>query len=245
MKLTPFVSAFILCITLFSSCSKDKESEEIKKEEDITFNKPHLNQNLKYGTLTDIDGNKYATIQIGSQTWMAENLKTSKYNDGTEILTGINNEGWVVAKTGIYAIYDNSQANNTLYGKLYNWYAVSTGKLCPKGWHVANLAEWELLKDYLGWSNPGRKLKSTSNLWNSPNTGATNSSGFSAIPAGRRISSGIYMMINENAFFWSSESISIEESYYAFVSYDYDGFVVGDYASTNKNDGNSCRCVKD
>lgn len=240
MKFTSYVSMLLLCTSLFTSCKKDSGPDE--KEEDITLNKPHLNQNLKYGTVADIEGNKYATIQIGTQTWMAENLKTSKYNDGTEILTGINREGWSVAKTGIYAIYDNSSANNTLYGKLYNWYAVGTGKLCPKGWHVPTLAEWEILKEYLGRSTAGGKLKSTSSLWKTPNTGATNSSGFSAIPGGKRVY-GIDMMMNEYSFFWSSESSSVEKSYDAFVVYDYEGFVV-DFAE-EKNYGVSCRCIKD
>jgi len=244
MKLTLYISALILCVSFFTSCKKDKELEETPKEEDIKLNKPHLNQNLKYGTVADIDGNKYATIQIGTQTWIAENLKTSRYNDGTAIPNVTNETQWNNLSSGAYAVYDNNTVHDDTYGKLYNWYAVNTGKLCPKGWHVPTLAEWEALRDYLGWDSAGGKLKSTSSLWKAPNTGATNSSGFSAIPGGKR-AYGIYMMMNDYSFFWSSESSSIQKSYYAFAVYDYEGFVLGDFADSEKNYGHSCRCLKD
>lgn len=244
MKLTPYISILILCVSIFTSCKKDKDPEEIKKEEDITLNKPHLNQSLKYGTVADIDGNKYATIQIGTQTWMAENLKTTRYNDGTAIPNVVDGNTWKNLTSGAYAVYDNNSAHDVTYGKLYNWYAVNTGKLCPKGWHMPTLAEWEALRDYLGWSSAGGKLKSTISLWKSPNTGATNSSGFSAIPAGCRYDA-FYLGINETAYMWSAEKTSSVDANIVFTIYDSERFIVGDFAYRSQNNGYSCRCLKD
>jgi uncharacterized protein (TIGR02145 family) len=169
-----------------------------------TTTNPYLNPNLTYGTVTDIDGNTYATIQIGTQTWMAENLKTTRYNDGTAIPTGLSNAAWGATTNGAYAIYDNNAANNTTYGKLYNWYAVNTGKLAPAGWHVPTDAEWTILINYLGGESiAGGKMKATI-LWQSPNTSGTNSSGFSALPAGQRYLSGAFDNIGIRGYFWSS-----------------------------------------
>jgi uncharacterized protein (TIGR02145 family) len=136
------------------------------------------------GTVTDIDGNVYNTVTIGTQCWMAENLKTTRYNDGTAILTGLSNADWQITTSGAYAIYNNDPANNTTYGKLYNIYAVKTNKLAPAGWHVPTYTEWTTLTTYLGGEAvAGGKMKATT-LWSSPNTGATNSSGFTGLPAG-------------------------------------------------------------
>ena len=96
-------------------------------------------------TVKDIDGNIYNTVSIGTQCWTKENLKTTKYKDGTAIPTGLNDAEWANTTTGAYAIYDNNAANNTTYGKLYNWYAVNTGNLAPAGWHVPTDAEWTTL----------------------------------------------------------------------------------------------------
>ncbi|MBL0287321.1 MAG: fibrobacter succinogenes major paralogous domain-containing protein [Bacteroidetes bacterium] len=118
-----------------------------------------------------------------NQIWMAENLKTTLYNDGTLIPNVTNSDEWSKLTTGAYCYYDNNYSNNAIYGKLYNWYAVGTGKLVPKGWHVPTDAEWETLITYLGGEDiAGRKMKST-NYWKSPNVGASNSSGFNGLPA--------------------------------------------------------------
>ena len=98
--------------------------------------------------LKDIDGNVYDTIKVGSQVWMKSNLKTTRYNDGTSIPTGIT--AWLSTSTGAYAVYNNENTNDVTFGKLYNWYAINTGKLAPKGWHVATEAEWNTLINNLG-----------------------------------------------------------------------------------------------
>ncbi len=128
------------------------------------------------GTVSDIEGNTYKTIKIGTQTWMAENLKTTKYKDGSEIPNITNNGD-----------YDNNPANSETYGRLYNWYTVDDDKgVCPEGWHVPDDAEYTVLTDYLGGESvAGGKMKETgTEHWNSPNTGATNESGFTGLPRG-------------------------------------------------------------
>ncbi|SVD09065.1 uncharacterized protein METZ01_LOCUS361919, partial [marine metagenome] len=144
--------------------------------------------------VTDIDGNVYGTVQIGDQLWMAENLKVTHYSNGDEIPTGYSNSEWANLSTGAYAVYGDNESNADTYGYLYNWYAVETGNLAPEGWHVATDAEWTALSDYLGGSSvAGGKMKECtpgscpeSEYWNSPNTGATNESGFTALPSGSR-----------------------------------------------------------
>lgn len=148
---------------------------------------------LKSGnTVTDIDGNVYQTVTIGTQVWMKENLKTTRYKDGTAIPNVTDNMQWDNLSSGAYCIYDNNAANNTTYGKLYNWYAVNTGKLAPAGWHVPTDAEWTTLTDYLGGDDiAGDKMRDTTfTLWEYyDGFTSTNSSGFTALPAGFRNSS--------------------------------------------------------
>ncbi|MBL0286085.1 MAG: fibrobacter succinogenes major paralogous domain-containing protein [Bacteroidetes bacterium] len=142
------------------------------------------------GTVTDIDGNVYNTVTIGAQCWMMENLKTTKYNDGTAIPNVTSNTEWGALNTGAWCYYSNDANNNNTYGKLYNWYSVNTGRLAPNGWHVPTDIEWLELRDYLGGSQQaGGKMKSISILWSPPNVGADNSSGFTALPSGFRNSS--------------------------------------------------------
>ena len=101
------------------------------------------------GTVKDADGNKYNTVKIGNQVWMVENLKTTKYNDGTEILNVTSDTQWANLTTGAYCNYDNLESNAEIYGRLYNWYAVNTGKLAPAGWHVPTDDDWIILENYL------------------------------------------------------------------------------------------------
>ena len=141
------------------------------------------------GTLkgvSDADGNFYKIVTIGTQTWMAENLKTTKYNDGTDIPYVTDYSTWLGLKTGAYCWPKNDFNNKDIYGGLYNWYTISTGKLCPKGWHIPSYEEWTTLIDYLGGEGvAGGKMKTTgTTYWATPNRGATNLSGFSALPSG-------------------------------------------------------------
>ncbi|MCO5230672.1 MAG: hypothetical protein M9958_05910 [Chitinophagales bacterium] len=209
-----------------------------------TVTNPYLNPNLSYGSITDIDGNKYATIQIGFQTWMAENLRTTKYNDGTSIPFVLDHSEWINLSTGAYTIYDYSPENEPIYGKLYNQYAVMTGKLCPKGWHIPTEEQWQQLQTYLGGqNNAGGSLKSTGTiLWEYPNTGATNQSGFSALPGGYRTNisyqTGSFYDLNRYGYWWSSSWNIMYE-----LSSDDTWFYRSNYNGENK--GASCRCVKD
>ena len=202
-----------------------------------------FNPNLTYGTMSDNDGNIYKTIVIGTQTWMAENLKTSKYRNGNAIPTNLSDATWQSTTSGAYTIYNNDAANNTAYGKLYNWYAVADSRnLCPNGWHVPSDAEWTNLVNYLGGSSAaGGKLKSTSSLWTAPNTGVTNESGFSGLPGGTRSINGYYN-IGSNGLWWSSTVYSTTNAWYRYLNYSNGVLIRYNY---NKQSGYSVRCLKD
>jgi uncharacterized protein (TIGR02145 family) len=155
--------------------------------------------------VTDIDGNTYNTVQIGTQIWMSENLKTFKYRNGTAI--PVRNTDWGNFTTGALCSYDNNEANISVYGLLYNWYTTKGDSLCPMGWHVPTEGEWLTLRDYLGGIGDvvGGKMKSTgTTYWNSPNLGATNESGFSALPGGWKNSNSRFQDIRNRAYFWSA-----------------------------------------
>ncbi len=140
-------------------------------------------------TLTDIDGNDYKTIKIGDQLWMAENLKVTHYRNGDEIQNVTDVITWSGLSTGAYCDYNFDIDNSIIYGHLYNWYAVSDVRnIAPEGWHVASNSEWGDLVNFLG-DNAGGKLKDTTD-WASPNTGATNESGFNGLPGGHSYSNG-------------------------------------------------------
>ena len=140
-------------------------------------------------TITDADGNVYTSLTIGTQIWMKENLKTTKFNDGISIANVKDNAAWEGLTTSAYCWYNNDEATYKVpYGALYNWYAVNTGKLCPTGWHVSTYEDWSQLITHLGGdSAAGGKLKETGFAhWLDPNEGATNESGFTALPGGMR-----------------------------------------------------------
>jgi uncharacterized protein (TIGR02145 family) len=156
--------------------------------------------------ITDIDGNSYKTVQIGNQCWMAENLRTSKYRDGTPIPNVTGTSQWGSLTTGAWAHYDNQAANETRYGKLYNWYAVADSRnVCLVGWHVPTDAEWTVLGNHLG-SEPGHKMKATSG-WNNRGNGS-NASGFNGLPGGSRYADGAFNNVGRGGYFWSSSEAS-------------------------------------
>ncbi len=200
------------------------------------------------GTVTDIDGNAYKTIKIGDQIWMAENLKTSKYNDGTEIPNVIDDEEWETLTEGAYTYYNKDANHNATYGKLYNWHAVNTGKLCPQGWHIPTDAEWTQLINYLGEDEAGQKMKSTGNstdgtgLWDKDlGYEGTNESGFSGLPGGHRYGDGSYGM-GAYGGWWSSTEGGTDLAWGMLLFYDYNEVDSEEY---NKNYGFSCRCARD
>jgi uncharacterized protein (TIGR02145 family) len=222
--------------------------------ESVEVLSPYLNPALTYGSVTDIDGNKYATIKIGTQTWMAQNLNVSRYNDGTPIPNIINNTTWENLTTGAYSYYENLPTNGAIYGKLYNQFAVNSGKLCPLGWSIPNLEDWFLLIEHLGGSLiAGGKLKAIGNttdstgLWASPNDGATNESGFSGLGGGGRWWDGSFTGIVGGgvvAYFWGISSDSPIPMYYLNLSYSTSRTSI-DTFDGNRVNGNSCRCLKD
>ena len=200
------------------------------------------------GEVTDADGNVYSTVVIGNQEWMAENLKTTRYNDGTPIPNVTDNSEWINLTTGAYAWYDNNEATyKNAYGALYNWYAVNTGKLCPTGWHVPTDAEWETLINYAG--GGGGKLKSTRTepevhpRWKSPNTGATDEYGFSALPGGyRSINHGHFNDVGSSGSWWSSTELDATNAWDRDMDYGY-GDVMNRHLD-HKMDGLSVRCLR-
>lgn len=210
----------------------------------VIFYKPTLEGNITYGSMTDIDGNTYKTVTIGTQTWMAENLKVTKYNDGTSIPNVTDATAWSELTTGALCDYKNTPSNSETYGKLYNWYAVNTGKLCPTGWHLPSDAEWTELTDYLGGtSDAGGKLKETGTThWNSPNTGATNETGFTALPGGYRYSDGTFNYIGYGGYWWSATEDNATDARYRNVGYNTSN--VTSYYNF-KEVGFSVRCVRD
>jgi len=213
---------FPLIIILTQSCKKDKE-------------KP----------IRDNDGNIYTSVVIGVQVWMTENLKTTKYNDGTPITLVTDGEVWQVPYTPAYCWYDNDEANfKSDYGALYNWSAVTSGKLCPEGWHVPTDAEWTTLTNYFGGESvAGGKLKETGiTHWLSANAGATNQKGFTALPGGARMDGGAFAGISSDGGWWSSTEFDTERAWGRLMYYSFSN--VGRY-SLQKRTGFSVRCIKD
>lgn len=196
------------------------------------------------GTVKDIDGNVYKTVKIGGQVWMAENLRTLKCNNGKRIPLITNAKSWKRHKTPAICWYDNNPENKMKYGGLYNWYAVNTSRLAPKGWHVPTDEEWTTLAKYLGGSNvAGGKLKETSiTHWNSPNTGATNESGFSALPGGFRYYDGSFNDLGYNGYWWSATAYDATYAWYRSLNYDYENVHRNDYYKVY---GFSVRCLRD
>jgi uncharacterized protein (TIGR02145 family) len=216
-------------------------------------------------TVADIDGNTYNTVLIGTQCWTKSNLKVTKYNDGTAIPDETaNTGGWGGLNTGARTDYTGAtgipsgQTYVSTYGYLYNWYAVkgiatagsTTYKnICPTGWHVPTDAELSTLESYLNTVAPtgsvGGKMKSMgTTLWNSPNTDATDASGFSALPGGFRSTSGSFSSIRNYAFFWSAtESVGSTSGFAWYRSLSTSSSIVG--RNINEKVGASVRCLRD
>ncbi|MFH0843549.1 MAG: fibrobacter succinogenes major paralogous domain-containing protein [Bacteroidota bacterium] len=208
-----------------------------------------FNPSLTYGIVTDQEGNSYRTIQIGQQTWMAENLRSTHYSDGGEIPHVKDIIAWTGLTTGCYCYYDNDTLNRSSYGALYNWFAVDDPRgICPAGWHIPSDEEFTLLEEYLGGSTyAGMKMKEISQVhWASPNIGATNESGFTALPGGSRYWSFKYDFFHMGYFavFWTStEFISdVQSAWFRYLAMDE---VRIEKSTWWKITGFSVRCVKD
>lgn len=202
-----------------------------------------------------IDEDCTGSVKICDQTWMTKNLEVTTYRDGTVIPQITDPVEWTNATAGAWCYYESSTANGTVYGKLYNWYAVngdSNGdgvkdkELAPAGWHIPTDAEWKKLEDCLGGANiAGAALKEAGTArWSSPNTGATNSSGFTALPGGSRSLDGSFSFnnIGKWGFWWSATNSTSTAAIIRYLSYN------STLLGTNVDDMNfgfSVRCVKD
>jgi uncharacterized protein (TIGR02145 family) len=196
-------------------------------------------------TVEDIDKNVYKTVNIGTQTWMAENLRTTSYRNGEAITNFTDPAKWSSATISVYCNYDNNTLNGSKYGLLYNWAAIKDVRnIAPIGWHIATNDEWKTLINYLGGENgAGAKLKETgTSHWNLPNTGANNESGFTALPSGSRDSFGTFGSIGNNGYWWSSTEQSSTNAYTWYLNNN-DNSVQNSYKL--KASGYAVRCVKD
>jgi uncharacterized protein (TIGR02145 family) len=173
-------------------------------------------------TVTDIDGNSYPVVRIGNQCWMAANLRTTRYNDGSPIPNVTDAAQWGTTTSGAWCTGDDLPANEPVYGKLYNWYTVADPRLPPAGWHVPTDAEWKQMELAIGMpaalldslgargdaQGVGGKLKSPSALWSPTNNGATNETGFSGLPGGYRLPDGSFVSPGGNDGDWWTASES-------------------------------------
>lgn len=250
-KVGKFSTLMLILLWVFAFVTSCEKAEDQIKEE----------------TVKDADGNVYKTVKIGDQVWMAENLRTTKYNDGTQMNNVTENEQWVKLTTGAYCNYDNLESNSAIYGRLYNWYAVNTGKLAPIGWHVPTKEDWMILVKYLianGYNYDGtlsenkfaKSMASTTGWGISKKIGtpgndssSNNSTGFSALPGGSRYDeSGEYWRAGDGVYWWSSTELDYEYAY--FLSINSSECDLGDnephfYYSYEKRSGFSVRLIKD
>ncbi len=197
------------------------------------------------GIMTDIQGNIYKIVKIGSQTWMAENLRTVKFNDNTNIELVETSGTWASLTSPAFCWYQNDALSyKATYGALYNWYAVNSGKLCPEDWHVPDNAEWTTLQDYLGGESiAGRKMKEIgTSHWDEFSDFATNESGFTALPAGYRYwYDGYFGYLKYYGFWWSANEENADNAWYWEVTSSAKIYKF----SADKNYGYSVRCIKD
>lgn len=230
-------------ILTFVGCKKDEGNTSTNSN---NTNSTNTNSSIQYGNgATDADGNTYQSVIIGTQEWMVENLRTTKYSDGTAIPNVTDDTQWNSLITGGWCHYDNDNQYDTIYGKLYNWYAVETGKLCPTGWHVPTDAEWTVLTDYLGANGhsgtEGRALKATS-VWDNNGNG-TDDYGWLGLPGGSRNDcDGLFDKVGNVGSWWSSSQNSTSYGRYRYVDDN------SDYVSSSNNckeNGYSVRCLRD
>ena len=230
-----------IVIVLIVGCSKEEATPEATPEVPTT--------------VTDIDGNVYNAIVIGKQTWFKDNLKVSKYNDGT-IIPEVNDTAlWSTLTTGAWCYYSKNTSFGVEFGKLYNWYAIAgihdaaslndtslRKKIVPLGYHIPSDAEWTVLTNALG-SNAGGKMKEMgATHWAETNPETTNSSFFTGLPGGIRISNGTFYFIGEHGYWWSSTGIDPDIAWNRSLGYN-SNIVCRSY--DNKNYGFSVRFIKD
>jgi uncharacterized protein (TIGR02145 family) len=231
----------IIVIFLTGSCKKEADNSIVNQPTD---------------TFSDIDGNVYHAVKIGEQVWMEENLAVTHYRNGDPVTHIADNDLWLGTDSGAYCNYNNDTNSVGTYGRLYNWYAVDDSRLLsPVGWHIPSDEEWKQLEMFLGMTtahadsvtlrgtNEGGKLKETGNThWNAPNKGATNSSGFTALPAGYRTFE--FEFRNSYGAWWTASKASPDEAIYRSLTYDKSG-IIRMYYMMDETTGLSVRCIKD
>jgi len=195
--------------------------------------------------IKDGDGNVYTYVKIGTQVWLGENLKTTRYNDNSSLPLVTDPNSWIGLTSPGYCWYNNdATANKKTYGAFYNWYAVNTSKLCPRGWHVPSAADWDILINYLGGESvAGGKMKEEGlTHWLNPNAGATNETGLTALPAGNRDHLGQFTSLGSVASWWSPSDYD-PNSIYVYTATYYNSYITSDL--NFKYMGLSVRCIKD
>jgi uncharacterized protein (TIGR02145 family) len=225
-------------------CSKDdkKSNNETNGKTTAVFN-----TQLDYGKMSDQDGNTYRTIKIGTQTWMAENLRTTKFRNGEAIPEVTDKAAWEALSTGAYCNYGNTNNSDTIgtFGRLYNGYALSDSRnIAPNGWHLPTDEEWSTLITYLGDDTvAGSKLKETDTThWESPNKGTSNESGFTALPGGYRNVDGTFFSMGYYTQWWSSSEDNSGNTKLRSMVYFSNEIGTG---YVDKSFGFSVRCIKD
>lgn len=246
------VSILMICFLMISSC---KDSEKPSPTPQIIPS--YLNSNISYGSVTDIDGNKYATVTIGGQTWMAENLRTTKYRNGDPIPNITDSVSWSVLTSGAQCTYNNSNSTDSISknGRLYNWFAVTdTRNIAPVGWHLATVDEWKALTVYVSTNfgksiNAAKALASTRGWSSTLATGAVgnsaslnNSTGFSALPCGIRASSGLFDFRSTGGYWWTALEGDANNAWGNYLGSSTNS-ISGEFGI--KQSGLSIRCVKD
>ncbi len=194
----------------------------------------------------DYDGNAYPTFVIGNQVWMKDNLRVTHYRNGDAIPKETEDEAWAEYVSGAYCFYQNNYLaiGDKYYGALYNWYAIDDSRgLCPSGWHVPTDSEWTELTTYLGGLDvAGGKMKSISDLWELPNTDASNISTFSGLPGGNRFFSGGFGSIGIHGYWWSSSAYSSDRAWGRTLNYLHGKVNVYNF---EVGCGHSVRCIRD
>ena len=221
------VAAFLI---LTCSCKKDEDDN---------------NNDQIPATITDIDGNVYHTIIVGTQVWLVENLKVTHYLNGDPIPNVVDPTQWSNLTAGAYCNYNNADTIADTYGRLYNWQALNDiRKIAPAGWHVPSNAEWTVLENYLGGSSiAGSKIKEADTIhWSSPNTGATNESGFTGLPGGNCGNNGIFSEIGRFGYWWSATENDQYNAWNRSLCFNFADLYID---NSGKNYGYSIRCLKD
>jgi len=231
---------FIACV----ACEKDNPDRPANPLNGKTS--AIFNPDKSYGSVTDIDGNEYKTIVIGDQTWMAENLRTTRYRNGEYIPNVLDSIEWAALTSGAYCTYNNTSSLDTIatYGLLYNWYAVDDERnIAPKGWRIPTIADWLILIDYLGGAEVASdKMKEVGNThWEDPFQ-SNNSSGFTALPSGSRNYSRDYFGRGYYGGYWTASEYDDNSAGYLFLYY-FDSKV---WERINKKvNGYPARCIKE